>query len=56
MGDIPPNRHGLIPMLVAIRVAAERKRREGRPEVDGGGDGKVAPAGKPKKKKRGWFG
>ena len=28
MGDMPHNRHGLIPMLVAIRVAAERKHRK----------------------------
>lgn len=54
MGDIPHNRHGLIPMLVAIRVAAERKKREGESQADG--DEKLPPAGKPKRKKRGWFG
>ena len=52
MGDMPHNRHGLIPMLVAIRVAGERKRREA--EAAGhtpGGDKPETP-----KKKRGWFG
>ena len=54
MGDMPRNRHGLIPMLVAIRVASERKRREAEaarktPDRE--------PAETPKsKKKRGWFG
>ncbi|MDP3800970.1 hypothetical protein [Brevundimonas sp.] len=51
MGDMPHNRHGLIPMLVAIRVAAERKRRAAAAEAAA----KDAPADKPKKK-RGWFG
>ncbi|HRJ65277.1 hypothetical protein [Brevundimonas sp. UBA2416] len=54
MGDMPHNRHGLIPMLVAMRVTAERKRREA--ESKGKGDDQAAPVGKPKKKKRGWFG
>jgi hypothetical protein len=52
MGDMPHNRHGLIPMLVAIRVAAERKRRREAAEV--AAQGTVTPE-KPKKK-RGWFG
>jgi hypothetical protein len=53
MGDMPHNRHGLIPMLVAIRVAAERKRRAA--EAKAAGD--TPDDGKPeKKKKRGWFG
>ncbi|MGZ9099659.1 MAG: hypothetical protein ACXW3O_08150 [Brevundimonas sp.] len=51
MGDMPHNRHGLIPMLVAIRVAQERKRRAAEAEAAG----PDAPADKPKKK-RGWFG
>ena len=53
MGDMPHNRHGLIPMLVAIRVAAERKKRAAEKEAEG----QEKPASKPeKKKKRGWFG
>lgn len=46
----PRIKHGLIPLLVAMRVKAERERRAaeaarkaGEPEA-------------PKKKKRGWFG
>lgn len=53
MGDMPRNRHGLIPMLVAIRVAGERKRREA--EAAGQKPDGEAPDA-PKKKKRGWFG
>ena len=51
MGDMPHNRHGLIPMLVAIRVAAERKRRKEAVEA-------AKDSAKPEqpKKKRGWFG
>jgi hypothetical protein len=52
MGDMPHNRHGLIPMLVAMRVTAERKRREAESKADD----QAAAAEKPKKKKRGWFG
>ncbi len=52
MGDMPQNRHGMIPMLVAIRVAAERKRREAEAKARETGE---APD-KPKKKKRGFFG
>ncbi|HYC67993.1 hypothetical protein [Brevundimonas sp.] len=51
MGDMPHNRHGLIPMLVAIRVAAERKRRKAEAEAAKEGQ----PPETPKKKKRGWF-
>ena len=54
MGDMPRNRHGLIPMLVAIRVTAERRRREAEAKAvgeDSGGDKVDKP-----KKKRGWFG
>jgi hypothetical protein len=50
MGDMPHNRHGLIPMLVAIRVAAERKRRA----AEAAEAREEAP--KAPKKKRGWFG
>lgn len=46
----PRIRHGLIPVLVAMRVTAERKRREEEAAKKTG----AAPA-KPKKK-RGWFG
>lgn len=53
MGDPPHNRHGLIPMLVAIRVAAERKRRKAEAEAAAKGD---APPEPPKKTRRGWFG
>jgi len=53
MGDMPRNRHGLIPMLVAIRVASERKRREAEALAKGGTPEAGAPE---KKKKRGWFG
>lgn len=55
MGEMPHDRHGLIPMLVAIRVAAERKRRAAEGET-AGADDKAPPGEKPKKKKRGWFG
>lgn len=51
MGDMPHNRHGLIPMLVAIRVAAERKRRAAEAEAAE----RDESADKPRKK-RGWFG
>jgi hypothetical protein len=50
MGETPKTRHGLIPMLVAIRVAGERKRREAEARASNG----EAPE-TPKKKKRGWF-
>lgn len=53
MGDTPQNRHGLIPMLVAIRVTAERKRRKAEAEAKAAKAGDETP---PKKKKRGWFG
>ena len=52
MGEMPRNRHGLIPMLVAIRVTAERKRREAEAAGKTTGDAPETP----KKKKRGWFG
>ncbi|MBU1384413.1 MAG: hypothetical protein KKE52_08895 [Alphaproteobacteria bacterium] len=55
MGEMPRNRHGLIPMLVAIRVAKERKRREAEAQAKDG----APEAGEPEKKtkkKRGWFG
>ena len=45
----PRVRRGLIPVLVAIRVKAERDRREAEAA------GKSEPSVKPKKK-RGWFG
>ena len=51
MGETPRNRHGLIPMLVAIRVAGERKRREAEARTVADGDKPAIP-----KKKRGWFG
>ena len=52
MAGLPQDRHGLIPMLVAIRVAAQRKQRAAEAETSG-----KSPADpKPKKKKRGWFG
>ena len=50
MGNMPHNRHGLIPMLVAIRVAAERKRRA----AEAAAANEEAPESP--KKKRGWFG
>lgn len=40
-------RHGLIPILVAMRVKAERQRREAEA---------AKKAAEPGKKKRGWFG
>ena len=43
-------KHGLIPVLVAMRVTAERKRREAEAAKKAG-----ASPEKPKKK-RGWFG
>lgn len=46
----PRIRHGLIPVLVAMRVTAERKRQEEEAAKKAG----AAPE-KPKKK-RGWFG
>ena len=46
----PRIRHGLIPLLVAMRVTSERKRREEEAAKQAG-----APPEKPKKK-RGWFG
>lgn len=47
----PRIRHGLIPVLVAMRVTAERKRREEEAAKKAG----AAPE-MPRKKKRGWFG
>ena len=47
----PRIRHGLIPVLVAMRVTAERKRRE-----EEAAKKAVAAPEQPKKKKRGWFG
>ncbi|MFN3668013.1 MAG: hypothetical protein ACK4VY_01760 [Brevundimonas sp.] len=55
MGDMPRNRHGVIPMLVAIRVAAERKRRAAL-AAKAAAAGAPAADAKPVKKKRGWFG
>lgn len=52
MGDVPHNRQGMIPMLVAIRVAAERKRREAEAKSKGTDE----PKDTPKKRKRGFFG
>lgn len=49
----PRIRHGLIPVLVAMRVTAERKRRE--EEEAAAKRAGTEPAKKPKKK-RGWFG
>ena len=46
----PRIKHGLIPVLVAMRVTAERKRREEEAAKKSG-----AVPEKPKKK-RGWFG
>jgi len=50
MGEAPRPRHGLIPMLVAIRVAGERKRREAEAAVSKGEQPETP------KRKRGWFG
>lgn len=50
MGEAPRTRHGLIPMLVAIRVASERKRRAAEAAVA------KEEAPETPKKKRGWFG
>lgn len=55
MGDMPRNRHGLIPMLVAIRVAGQRRQREAEAEAATGKRDDDAPD-PPKKKKRGLFG
>lgn len=55
MNDMPRNRHGLIPMLVAIRVAAERRRREAEAEEAGEASEGDRPEN-PKRKKRGWLG
>ncbi|NJC41907.1 hypothetical protein GGQ87_002202 [Brevundimonas alba] len=52
MGGVPQNRHGLIPVLVAIRVAAERKRRKAEAEAAA----VQKDTSQPPKKKRGWFG
>ncbi len=46
----PRIRRGLIPVLVALRVTAERKRREEEAAKKAGTE-----VEKPKKKKRGWF-
>ncbi len=51
---MPPTRHGLIPMLVAIRVTAERRRREAEKQAAAGKGERDGP--RPPKKKRGWFG
>lgn len=56
MGDMPHNRHGLIPMLVAIRVAGERQRRAEVEAKAAAGKADGDASGKPGKKKRGWFG
>jgi hypothetical protein len=48
----PRIKHGLIPLLVAMRVTAERNRREGEAAQKAG----AAPDKPKKKKKRGWFG
>ena len=45
----PRIKHGLIPVLVAMRVKAERDRREAELAEEGRSPGKP-------KKKRGWFG
>lgn len=53
MGGPKPDsrvRRGLIPVLVAMRVKAERERHEAE------ATGKNAPPATGKKKKRGWFG
>ena len=50
MGETPRTRHGLIPMLVAIRIAGERRRREAE-AATAKGEALETP-----KKKRGWFG
>ena len=55
MGDMPHNRHGLIPMLVAIRVASARKRHAAEAEAAAAGKPESDKLDKPKKK-RGWFG
>ncbi|MBX9802663.1 MAG: hypothetical protein K2Y04_07840 [Caulobacteraceae bacterium] len=47
----PRIKHGLIPILVAMRVKAERDRRAEEAARKAG-----TAAEKPKKKKRGWFG
>jgi hypothetical protein len=47
----PRIKHGLSPLLVAMRVTSERKRREEEAAKKAG----AAPE-TPKKKKRGWFG
>lgn len=46
----PRIRHGLIPVLVALRVTAERKRREEEAAK------KAGTTAETPKKKRGWFG
>ncbi len=56
MGEMPRNRHGLIPMLVAIRVTAERRRREAEKQAAGEAPDGDKPEKPKKKKKRGWFG
>jgi hypothetical protein len=47
----PRIRHGLIPVLVALRVTAERKRRAEEAARKTG-----TASDKPTKKKRSWFG
>lgn len=54
MGDLreaPRKRHGLIAVLVALRVTAERKRREEEAATKTGTAMGSAP-----NRKRGWFG
>ncbi|WP_426028450.1 hypothetical protein [Brevundimonas sp. TWP2-3-4b2] len=48
----PRIKHGLIPVLVAMRVKAERDLREAEAAEKGESSGKP----KKPKKKRGWFG
>ena len=47
----PRIKHGLIPLLVAMRVKAERERRAAEAARKAG-----KPVEAPRKKKRGWFG
>ena len=56
MGDMPRNRHGLIPMLVAIRVTADGRGGAAEAEAAAGKQEGEPPEAPKKKKKRGWFG
>jgi len=47
----PRIRHGLIPVLVAMRVKAERESRQAEAAKKAGAGAEKTP-----KKKRGWFG